>query len=87
MKEKIKASFISFPKHVSEMVRKSSDGKISLDIESNKNNRVLAAQFASIEAIANTPRSPRFNNSISNPNEKVNPSDKKHPFSDLCIKR
>ena len=34
--------------------------KSRLDVELNKNNRVTAAQFASIEAIANTPRSPRF---------------------------
>ena len=38
--------------------------RFSMDAELNKNNRVIAAQFASIEAIANTPRSPRFNNSI-----------------------
>jgi hypothetical protein len=31
-----------------------------LDIEFNKKNRVTVAQFASKEAIANTPRSPRF---------------------------
>jgi hypothetical protein len=38
--------------------------KSRLDVELNKNNRVTAAQFASIEAIAYTPRSPRFNFSI-----------------------
>ena len=37
----------------------------ALDIEFNKKNRVTVAQFASKEAIANTPRSPRSNNSIS----------------------
>ena len=36
----------------------------ALDIDFNKKNRVTAAQFASSEAIANTPRSPRSNNSI-----------------------
>ena len=36
----------------------------ALDVEFNKKNRVTVAQFASKEAIANTPRSPRFTNSI-----------------------
>ena len=36
----------------------------SLDVEFNKKNRVTVAQFASKEAIANTPRSPRFEDSI-----------------------
>ncbi|MBQ5362314.1 MAG: hypothetical protein IIU63_03110, partial [Clostridia bacterium] len=38
--------------------------RISLDVDFNKKNRVTAAQFASSEAIANTPRSPRSNISI-----------------------
>ena len=37
----------------------------ALDIAYNKKNRVTAAQFASKEAIANTPHSPLFNNNIS----------------------
>ena len=36
----------------------------SLDVEFNKKNRVIVAQFASKEAIANTPHSPRITNSI-----------------------
>ena len=38
--------------------------KNSLDVEFNKKNRVTVAQFASKEAIANTPHSPRFKGSI-----------------------
>jgi hypothetical protein len=38
--------------------------KKALEIEFNKKNRVTVAQFASSEAIANTPHSPRFNNTI-----------------------
>lgn len=45
-----------------------------LDIEFNKKNRVTAAQFASQEAIANTPHSPRSTISISNSDQIVNPS-------------
>ena len=44
----------------------------ALDIEFNKNNRVTVAQFASKKAIANTPRSPRFNDSISHSPAVVN---------------
>ncbi len=44
----------------------------SLDVEFNKKNRVIVAQFASKEAIANTPHSPRFNNSIPPSGENVN---------------
>lgn len=40
------------------------DKQILDDIELNKKNRVIAAQFASKEAIANTLHSPRFNNII-----------------------
>ena len=49
--------------------------KSYLNVSENKSNRVTAAQFASIEAIAHTPRSPRFNNSIPDSTEKSNPSD------------
>ena len=38
--------------------------KKAVEIEFNKKNRVTVAQFASSEAIANTPHSPRFNNTI-----------------------
>ena len=48
-----------------------------LDIDFNKKNRVTAAQFASSEAIANTLRSPRSNNIISENSEKINTFDKK----------
>lgn len=44
----------------------------ALDIRFNKKNRVIAAQFASNEAIANTPHSPRFDDSISQTKENVN---------------
>ncbi len=37
----------------------------ALDVAFNKKNRVIVAQFASKEAIANTPHSPRLNYSIS----------------------
>ena len=43
----------------------------SLDVELNKKNRVIVAQFASKEAIANTPHSPRFNSIISQEEESV----------------
>ena len=43
----------------------------SLDIEFNKKNRVTVAQFASSEAIANTPRSPRISDSISQKDDSV----------------
>ncbi len=44
----------------------------SLDVEFNKKNRVIVAQFASKEAIANTPHSPRFTNSIPHFEDSVN---------------
>ena len=44
----------------------------ALDVEKNKNNRVIAAQFVSQETIANTPHSPRSNNSIAQNAENVN---------------
>lgn len=37
----------------------------TLDVKLNKKNRVTVAQFASKEAIANTPRSPQFDEIIS----------------------
>ena len=49
----------------------------ALDIQLNKKNRVTVAQFASNEAIANTPRSPQFINIISQNTNKVNTSDEK----------
>ena len=51
--------------------------KNALDIAFNKNNRVIVAQFASKEAIASTPHSPRFNNSIPQNPEKVNRNSEK----------
>lgn len=55
-----------------------------LDIAFNKKNRVTAAQFASSEAIANTLRSPRSNNSITEKGEKDNSFDENNSkkFSD-----
>ena len=47
----------------------------SLDVDLNKKNRVTVAQFASKEAIANTPRSPRFKNSIPQSDDYVNTTD------------
>ena len=46
----------------------------ALDIDFNKKNRVTAAQFASQEAIANTPHSPRPNISITENQSVVNHS-------------
>ena len=42
------------------------------NVANNKKNRVTAAQFASDKAIANTPRSPRSDNSIPETEEKSN---------------
>ncbi|MBO7171147.1 MAG: hypothetical protein J6W28_08240 [Clostridia bacterium] len=52
--------------------------RAKLDIEFNKKNRVTAAQFASKEAIANTPRSPRYDISVPQSSEKSNTSDEKN---------
>ena len=49
----------------------------ALDVEFNKKNRVTVAQFASNEAIANTPRSPRFENSIPQKSDLSTDTDKK----------
>ncbi len=43
----------------------------ALDVEFNKKNRVTVAQFASKEAIANTPRSPRLEDSIPQSSDSV----------------
>lgn len=51
--------------------------EVALDVEFNKKNRVTVAQFASDEAIANTPRSPRFDNIIPQTAEFVNTSEEK----------
>ena len=53
----------------------------SLDVEFNKKNRVTVAQFASQEAIANTPRSPQFDDIIPQSSGSVNTSDE-NPHSD-----
>ncbi len=45
-------------------------GKRNPNVDFNKKNRVTAAQFASKEAIANTPHSPRSNISISQNSQK-----------------
>lgn len=48
----------------------------ALNVAFNKKNRVIVAQFASKEAIANTPHSPRFDNSIHQTEPLVNTSGK-----------
>ncbi len=65
--------WISAGKTFGEMLYENDPAKFNaLDVEFNKKNRVTVAQFASKEAIANTPHSPRFNNSIPDPTEKSN---------------
>ena len=53
----------------------------ALDIALNKKNRVTVAQFASKKAIASTPHSPQFGNSIPQSSDSVNTSDE-NPHSD-----
>ena len=53
----------------------------ALDVPFNKKNRVTVAQFVSEETIANTPHSPRFNNSISQDGDSV-----KRNFSEGKVK-
>ena len=56
---------IAAGKTIGELLHENDANKsAALDVEFNRRNRVTAAQFASKKAIANTPRSPRFNNSI-----------------------
>ena len=45
------------------------------------------AQFASKEAIANTPRSPQFNNTITQPEVSVKPETEKNPSTESDNKR
>ena len=45
------------------------------------------AQFAPKEAIANTPRSPRFNNTITQPEVSVKPETEKNPSTESDNKR
>lgn len=59
----------------------------ALDVDFNKKNRVTVAQFASKEAIANTPRSPRFNNTITQPEVSVKPETEKNPSTESDNKR
>ena len=56
--------------------------KKSLDVNFIKKSRVTVAQFASTEAIANTPRSPQLNNSIPNYSEKVNANGQNFDFDE-----
>jgi hypothetical protein len=69
---------IASGKTLGELIHKN-DARLmdSLDVEFNKKNRVTVAQFASKEAIANTPRSPRFEYIIPQDSELV-----KSKFSD-----
>ena len=55
----------------------------SLDVAFNKKNRVIVAQFASKEAIANTPHSPRFTNSIPQPDDSVNRGTEKNSLRNV----
>ena len=67
---------ISFGATLGEMLYENdTELRASLNIDFNKKNRVTAAQFASSEAIANTPHSPRYNNIIPENAEKSNLSD------------
>ena len=50
--------------------------RASLDIDFNKKNRVTAVHFASLEAIANTPHSPRYTNIIHDNAENSNTASK-----------
>jgi hypothetical protein len=56
----------------------------ALDVALNKKNRVTVAQFASKEAIANTPHSPQFKDSVSQNPDSVNSSDE-NPHSDRKV--
>lgn len=55
----------------------------SLDVAFNKKNRVIVAQFASKEAIANTPHSPRFTNSIPHFEDSVNSDTEKNSLRNV----
>ena len=62
---------IAAGKTIGELLHENDANKsAALDVDFNRRNRVTAAQFASKKAIANTPRSPRFNNSIPQNGEK-----------------
>ena len=65
------------------------DGKLrgALDVAQNKASRVIVAQFASSKAIANTPHSPRLNNSIPQNAEKSTSKAKKVSESDGIVDR
>ncbi|MBR6208144.1 MAG: hypothetical protein IKQ69_04020 [Oscillospiraceae bacterium] len=61
-------------KTLGEMLYENDPAKLgALDITENKNNRVIAAQFTSKEVIANTPHSPRSDDSITQSSKKSNP--------------
>ena len=65
--------WIGSGKTLGEMLFENDPEKLSaLDVVANKKNRVTAAQFASNEAIANTLRSPRFDNIVPQQEENVN---------------
>ena len=71
-------SFITSGKSIGELIHENNSKlKNNPDALLNKNNRVIVAQFTSKEAIANTPHSPRFNNSIPQSAEKSTVSAKK----------
>ena len=65
----------AFCQAIRQRIFSSPEYKNYLDVEFNKKNRVTAAQFASSEAIANTPRSPQPTHSIPDSGEKSNLSD------------
>ena len=65
-------------KTIGEIIFADDEKKLNaLNISTNRKSRVFAAQFASYEAIANTPHSPRLNDSIRNDSEKIKMSDEK----------
>ena len=76
-KTKLK-SMLSTGKTFGELFFENDPEKFSaLDVEYNKRNRVIVAQFASKEAIASTPHSPRSINSVPQNPPNVNPSKEK----------
>lgn len=62
----------AFCQAIRQRIFSSPEYKNHLDVEFNKKNRVTAAQFASKEAIANTPRSPRSDITVPQNDQSVN---------------
>ena len=65
--------FVGAGKTIGEMIYENDFDKLSaLDVQKNKKNRVIAAQFVLNKTIANTPRSPRSNTNVSQNTPGVN---------------